>query len=149
MTVLLMRARVSVAVVALLLVLPGCEGILGLVLGEAPLRPLAVEISKSEGTLMVTAPEPFAGISCSTYYSPDDASKIRVVWWVTCPNDTDCMRSVQYGASTFEVKVAAEALLPGQCYICNIGGSNGRGDVVFEVGPDGTPGPCRKPDATK
>jgi hypothetical protein len=136
-----LRGSVIVAFVA---VLSGCESILGLVLGESPLRRLTIEVTHSQGALMFTAQEAFAGISCSTY-APKDVSKIRVVWWASCPKGKDCMHSVRYGDPALETKVAPETLLPGQCYICNVGGSNGRGDVIFELRPDGTLGPCPKP----
>jgi hypothetical protein len=56
------------------------------------------------------------------------------------------VRSVYYGSRDLQTEVEAEPLIPGQCYICNIGGSNGRGDVTFTLSADGGGvQPCLRP----
>jgi hypothetical protein len=143
----------SVPALLLLSTFLGCEGIIGLLLGESPLRRLPLEVSVRDGTVSFSAERSFAGIGCGTYdldraarHAPD---VVRTVWSARCPEGDDCVRSVAYGSHELQVEVAAEPLVPGQCYICNIGGGNGRGDVIFEIRADGTIGPCQKRDVPK
>jgi len=130
--------------------LVGCGSMMGLLLGESPLRRLPLEVAFRDGRLFFSAEKPFAGIGCGTYdidraarHAPD---VVRTVWSARCPKGDDCVRSVYYGSRDLQTEVEAEPLTPGQCYICNIGGSNGRGDVIFTLSADGRViQPCPRP----
>jgi hypothetical protein len=145
-----MRSVVAaISILTLSSALSGCDRIVGAILGEAPLKHLSLEARLTDGNVVFTTPEPFAGISCGIYdlerarrNAPD---VVRTIWRVRCPDDKDCVRSVRYADPTLRVEVSPEPLvasLPGQCYVCGVGGASGRGDTMFRLGADGAIEPC-------
>jgi len=123
----------------------GCDAPLGLVLGERPLRRLAVTASESDQQILFTAEEPVGGISCRVsdpQRATDEPSTIRVIWWARCPGDEDCFRSIRYGESLekLETLTSPEPLRPsspGECYDCFLEGRNGRGQTWFRLSAAG------------
>jgi len=144
----------AVSILALSTTLSGCERAIGSFLGEAPLKPLHLGVTRDDGNVVFTAPETFAGISCGVYDlerarrgAPD---VVRTIWRARCPGDKNCVQSVRYGDPQLQSDVAAEPLppsRPGECYLCGVGGSNGRGDVLFTITADGAIGQC--PDSKR
>jgi hypothetical protein len=139
----------AVAILALGGTLSGCERSIGALLGEAPLKHLHLEVARVDGDLVFTASEAFAGVSCGVYdierARQGAADVVRTIWRARCPYDRDCVATVRYGDSHLYSDVAAAALLPsrpGECYLCGIGGTNGRGDVLFTITSDGAVGQC-------
>jgi hypothetical protein len=135
---------------ALLMGWGGCDAPLGLILGERPLRALVVTASESDQGILLTAEEPVGGVSCRVSDPRRDTQepwRIRVIWWARCPGDEDCFRSIRYGESLerLETLSAPEPLRPsssGECYDCNLVGSNGKGQTWFRLSADGKLEPC-------
>jgi hypothetical protein len=118
----------------------GCESVVGVFVGEARLRPLSVSVAISDGDVVITASRSFVGITCDIFDIERDRrltpSMIRTIWRASCPHGDACMRSVRYGDPSLRVEMPAEPLTassPGECYYCNVGGPNGRGDTKFRL----------------
>jgi len=132
--------RIAVTVFVVLAIAAGCESVVGFFVGEARLRPISVIVAISDGDVVITASRPFVGITCDIFDIERDKrlapSTIRTIWRAGCPRGDARMRSVRYGDPSLRVEIPAEPLTassPGECYYCNVGGPNGRGDTRFRL----------------
>jgi hypothetical protein len=112
-------------------------------------KPLRLEITRSDEAVDFTASERFAGIACSIYHwaqaEGGGPEALRYIWRAHCPGRVDCATVVRYGDARLQSEMQPLPLSPsepGECYLCSVRSDRGRGTVRFTIEPDGRIADC-------